>query len=164
MTWAHSPLPYWHNRPIFQINHVSCIQQNFLICFNFTFCFYLHNLYSSLVTLVQNSKEKNPDLMCKRDCPSLSGCHMAVSWSWASYHTSSERGHSGLSTDIRIWPIIQLIGILCMCFWVWQTSGRSQNMVIKYLSVGHMSKFLYYQIALDVLFQMRYDSLPKSNR
>ena len=27
-----------------------------------------------------------------------------------------------------------------------------------------MSTFLYQQIALDVLFQMRYDSLPNSNK
>ena len=27
-----------------------------------------------------------------------------------------------------------------------------------------MSRFLYQQIALDVLFQMRYDSLPNSNK
>ena len=47
---------------------------------------------------------------------------------------------------------------------VWQTPGRPQNMVIKYLSVGQMSIFLYQQIALDVLFQMRYDSLPNSNK
>ena len=46
----------------------------------------------------------------------------------------------------------------------WQTPGRPQYMVIKYLSVGQMSRFLYQQIALDVLFQMRYDSLPNSNK
>ena len=45
----------------------------------------------------------------------------------------------------------------------WQTPARPQNMVIKYLSVGHMSRFLYQQIALDVLFQMRNGSLPNSN-
>ena len=45
-----------------------------------------------------------------------------------------------------------------------QTPGRPQNMVIKYLSVGQMSRFLYQQIALDVLFQMRYGSLPNSNK
>ena len=39
----------------------------------------------------------------------------------------------------------------------------SQNMTIKYLSVGQMSRFIYQQIALDVLFQMRYNSLPNSN-
>ena len=27
-----------------------------------------------------------------------------------------------------------------------------------------MTRFLYQQIALDVLFQMRYDSLPNSNK
>ena len=40
----------------------------------------------------------------------------------------------------------------------------SQNMTIKYLSVGQMSRFIYQQIALDVLFQMRYNSLSKSNK
>ena len=45
-----------------------------------------------------------------------------------------------------------------------QTPGRPQNMVIKYLSVGQMSRFLYQQIALDVLFQMRYGSLHNSNK
>ena len=42
--------------------------------------------------------------------------------------------------------------------------GASQNMTIKYLSVGQMSRFIYQQIALDVLFQMRYNSLPNSNK
>ena len=37
-------------------------------------------------------------------------------------------------------------------------------MVIKYLSVGQISRFLYQQIALDVLFQMRYNSFPNSNK
>ena len=46
----------------------------------------------------------------------------------------------------------------------WQTSGRPQNMVIKYLSVGQMSTFLYQQIAPDVFFQMRYDTLLNSNK
>ena len=46
----------------------------------------------------------------------------------------------------------------------WQTPGRPQNMVIKYLSVGQISIFLYQQIALDALFQMRYDSLPNSKK
>ena len=45
-----------------------------------------------------------------------------------------------------------------------QTPGRPQNMVIKYLSVGQMSTFLYQQIAPDVFFQMRYDSLLNSNK
>ena len=35
--------------------------------------------------------------------------------------------------------------------------GASQNMTIKYLSVGQMSRFIYQQIAFDVLFQMRYN-------
>ena len=42
--------------------------------------------------------------------------------------------------------------------------GASQIMVRKYLSVGQISKFIYQQIALDVLFQMRYGSLLNSNK
>ena len=37
-------------------------------------------------------------------------------------------------------------------------------MVIKYLSVGLIIWLKYQQIALDVLFQMRYDSLLNSNK
>ena len=37
-------------------------------------------------------------------------------------------------------------------------------MVIKYLSVGQMSKFIYQQVALNVLFQMRYDSILNSKK
>ena len=37
-------------------------------------------------------------------------------------------------------------------------------MVIKYLSVGQMTRFIHQQIAVDVLFQMRYGSLLNSNK
>ena len=40
---------------------------------------------------------------------------------------------------------------------------NAPNMIIKYLSVGQLSKFIYQQVALNVLFQMRYDSLLNSN-
>ena len=42
--------------------------------------------------------------------------------------------------------------------------GEYQNMIIKYLSVGLQSWFLYQQVALNLLFQMRYDSLPNSEK
>ena len=42
--------------------------------------------------------------------------------------------------------------------------GASKIMVIKYLSVGQIAKIIYLQIALDVLFQMRYGSLLNSNK
>ena len=58
----------------------------------------------------------------KRECLSLSACHLAVCWSWGSYYTSFERGHSRLSTDIKIGSIVQLIGIIQMCFGVWLLS------------------------------------------
>ena len=49
-------------------------------------------------------------------CFSLSGCHMAVSQSWAGYHTSFERGDSRLPADMKIRTVIQLIGILWSYF------------------------------------------------
>ena len=47
-----------------------------------------------------------------RGCLSLSVCHLAVSQSWASYHTSSERGDSGLPADIFFWNFFKQIGII----------------------------------------------------
>ena len=47
-----------------------------------------------------------------RRCLSISACHMAVSLSRTCYHTSNERGHSGLQADNKILTIIQLIGTL----------------------------------------------------
>ena len=45
-----------------------------------------------------------------------------------------------------------------------QTPGGHQIMIIKYLSVGQWSWFLYQQVTLNVLFQMRYDSMPYSKK
>ena len=45
-----------------------------------------------------------------------------------------------------------------------QTPGGHQNIIIKYLSVRQWSWFSYQQVALNVLFQMRYDSFPNSNK
>ena len=42
--------------------------------------------------------------------------------------------------------------------------GEYQNMIIKYLSVGLQSWFTYQQVAWNTLFQMRYDSLPNSEK
>ena len=39
-----------------------------------------------------------------------------------------------------------------------------QNMIIEYLSVGLQTRFLYQQLALSLLFQMRYDSLYNSEK
>ena len=41
---------------------------------------------------------------------------------------------------------------------------NAHNMIIKYLSVGHGSWFWNQQVTLNVLFQMRYDSMHKSKR
>ena len=49
-------------------------------------------------------------------CLHLPVCHLAICQSWAGYHTSSERGHSGLSADIRIMTMVLLIGILWSYF------------------------------------------------
>ena len=45
-----------------------------------------------------------------------------------------------------------------------QTPGGHQYMIIKYLSVGQWTWFLYQQVALNVLFQMRYESIPNSTK
>ena len=45
-----------------------------------------------------------------------------------------------------------------------QTPAGLQNMIIKYLSVGQWFWFSYQQVALNVLFQMRYESIPNSNK
>ena len=50
-------------------------------------------------------------------------------------------------------------------YWICLLHPRNtQNMIIKYLSVGLQSWFSYQQVALNLLFQMRYDSLPNSNQ
>ena len=45
-----------------------------------------------------------------------------------------------------------------------KTPGGRQNMIIKYLSVGQGSWFSNQQVALNVLFHMRYDSMPYSKK
>ena len=45
-----------------------------------------------------------------------------------------------------------------------KTPGGRQNMIIKYLSVGLWSWFLHQQEALNVLFHLRYDSMPNSKK
>ena len=42
--------------------------------------------------------------------------------------------------------------------------GEYQNMIIKYLSVGLQSWFSYQQVALIILFHMRYDSMLYSKK
>ena len=60
-----------------------------------------------------------------RRCLSLSACHLVVSLSRACYHTSYERGHSGLPADMKIRTIVQLIGILWSYFGVRLGSANS---------------------------------------
>ena len=64
------------------------------------------------------SKQKNVRIIWKGEVSYLSACHLAVSLSWVSYHTSFERGHTGLPADIKIRTIVQLIGILWLYFGV----------------------------------------------
>ena len=56
------------------------------------------------------------ELCENRSCFNLSGCHLAVSQSWAGYHTSFERGDSGLPAGMKIRSVVQLIGILWSYF------------------------------------------------
>ena len=48
----------------------------------------------------------------------LLDCHLVISKSQASYHTSSERGESGLSADLKIFTIVYRIDILQAYFGV----------------------------------------------
>ena len=68
---------------------------------------------------VHSSKQNNPELKWRQGMPQLSDCHLAVCWSWASYYTSSERGHPRLSADKGIWAFDQLIGISLPYFGVY---------------------------------------------
>ena len=61
---------------------------------------------------VQSSKQNKTVWCGKWKCPSHSACHLAISLSYASYHTSFERRDSGLPADMKIRTIVQLIGIL----------------------------------------------------
>ena len=61
---------------------------------------------------VQNRSKTMLEWCENRMCLSLSACHMTVSLRWICYHTSFERGHSGLPADIKIRTMVQLIGIL----------------------------------------------------
>ena len=73
-------------------------------------------------------------------CLSLSGCHLAVSQSWAGYHISFERGDSGLPADIRIRTMVQLIGILWSYFeHFWGLSNRLILMVW-HLAISHCNQ------------------------
>ena len=89
---------------------------------------------------VQSSKQNNPALMWKQGLPQISDCHLAVCWSWASYHTSSERGHPGLPADMKIRTIVQLIGILWSYFeHFWGLSNRLILMVW-HLAISHWNQ------------------------
>ena len=61
---------------------------------------------------VQNRSKTMAEWGENRRCLSLSACHLAVSLSRICYHTSYERGHSGLHANMKIRTIVQLIGIL----------------------------------------------------
>ena len=65
-----------------------------------------------------------------KSCFSLSGCHLAVYQSWAGYHTSFERGESGLPADMKIRTIAQLIGILWSYFGMLWGLPKSLNILV----------------------------------
>ena len=79
-------------------------------------------------------------------CLSLSGCHLAASQSWASYHTSSERRESELSADKSFLNSFA-ISYFQAYFWVSPalTKGRptfwfvSQSLLVGYQTTIHPS-------------------------
>ena len=72
-----------------------------------------------------------------RSCFSLSGCHLAVSQNWAGYHTSFERGDSGLPADLKIRTVIQLIGILWSYFGMLRGLANILNILVCHLPISH---------------------------
>ena len=54
----------------------------------------------------------------KWECQNYLNCHFAISWSWIGYHTSSERGDSGLSADFKNFEIFSKNSYFQACFWV----------------------------------------------
>ena len=89
------------------------------------------------VLTVQISKHNNPVLMWKWEFPRLSAYHLAVSWSWTGYHTSFERGHSGLPADMKIRTVIQLIGILWSYFEYFWGVANILNILVCHLPISH---------------------------
>ena len=84
-----------------------------------------HAFRPQLNVTVQSRKQNNLDLTWKEGLPQLLVCQMAVSMSWVCFHTSSERGHSGLPADMKIRTILELIGILWSYFGVRLGSANS---------------------------------------
>ena len=54
----------------------------------------------------------------KWECQNLLNCHLAISCSWIDYHTSSERGDSGVSADSKNFEIFHTNGYFQAYFWV----------------------------------------------
>ena len=54
----------------------------------------------------------------KWECQNLLNCHLAISCSWIDYHTSSERGDSGVSADSKKFWIFHTNGYFQAYFWV----------------------------------------------
>ena len=86
---------------------------------------------------VQSSKQNSPVLMWKWEFQRLSACHLAVCWSWAGYHTSFERGDSGLPADMKIRTVIQLIGILWSYFEYFWGVANILNILVCHLPISH---------------------------
>ena len=57
-------------------------------------------------------------------CLSLSGCHFAVSQSWASYHTLSERRESELPADQTFFEFLPITSYFLAYFWDVPTSAK----------------------------------------
>ena len=63
-------------------------------------------------------------------CLSLSGCHLAVSQSWASYHTSSERGESELPADQKFFEFLTINSYFQAYFWVGPASAKLTHILV----------------------------------
>ena len=101
----------------------------------------------------------------KQELAQLSDCHLAVCWSSAGYHTSSERGHPRLSADIWILTFDQLIGILWSYFEMLWGLANILNILVCY-SVTPWSRLgTIHQLKGNMLsIHMRYSSLLSTKR
>ena len=113
-------------------------------------------LQISEMLTVRSSKHNSPVLMWKMEFQRLSACHLAVCWNWAGYHTSFERGDSGLPADIRIRTMVQLIGILWSYFEHFWGLSNWLILMVWHLAISHWNKDCH------ISFQRRHQYLSFS--
>ena len=65
-------------------------------------------------------------------CLSLSGCPLAILQSWASYHTSSERGESELPADQKFFEFLSINSYFQAYFLAVPTSAKLTHILVSH--------------------------------